>query len=353
MRRKRSEIIEAIYLLAKKSAPASVRPIPMLVNEYGLSRQQASRYIKFMCQDGILERDGAGRGSDYRFVSNGRIFGNNIFNSVDIKSKSIASSVESMLDKVTPTLLPSTYGILRCLLMDLIYRSQDWIGGHDLQVTLREEIPSLIVNLTDKGNGLFYCFQKKYGYGSMVETVANLAKGADHPNIETPLFRVLDLARYVKISANRYTWEYSSASMDWAVSESGYSHKGTKITLELDRSFKQPILRTNSLQVSAIEQKICLLLVALHCRCNRRAPSRSEARAMLQDVESFDRVVVDFRHVDRVGNGFLHEIFVVFQSQHPSTSIEPRNLNNVTQYYLDRLLKEWKKDQCSSIANLG
>jgi hypothetical protein len=57
-----------------------------------------------------------------------------------------------------------------------------------------------------------------------------------------------------------------------------------------------------------------------------RFVSRSEARRLLSGLERFRDVVVDFRGVQEVGQGFVDEVFRVWPSQHPEVTVRPANM---------------------------
>ena len=57
--------------------------------------------------------------------------------------------------------------------------------------------------------------------------------------------------------------------------------------------------------------------------------SRSEARRLLANLEKFSEIVLDFRDVKSVGQGFADEVFRVFASRHPAIVISTENTNPV------------------------
>ncbi|MCI0617133.1 STAS-like domain-containing protein, partial [bacterium] len=54
--------------------------------------------------------------------------------------------------------------------------------------------------------------------------------------------------------------------------------------------------------------------------------SRSEARRLLQGLDQFREVVLDFSGVKSLGQGFVDEIFRVFQKSHPEIKIKIENV---------------------------
>jgi hypothetical protein len=59
--------------------------------------------------------------------------------------------------------------------------------------------------------------------------------------------------------------------------------------------------------------------------------SRSEAKRLLANLEKFREIVLDFRDVKSVGQGFADEVFRVFAGRHSGISISTRNASPVIQ----------------------
>ena len=55
--------------------------------------------------------------------------------------------------------------------------------------------------------------------------------------------------------------------------------------------------------------------------------SRSQAKRLCNRFEKFKEVELDFDGVEEIGQGFAHEIFVVFQKKHTGIKIVPVNVN--------------------------
>ncbi|MBE7013785.1 MAG: DUF4325 domain-containing protein [Ruminococcaceae bacterium] len=62
--------------------------------------------------------------------------------------------------------------------------------------------------------------------------------------------------------------------------------------------------------------------------------SRSQARRILSSLDKFKEIVLDFDMIEWIGQGFAHQIFVVFKNQQPQIQIIPVNMNeDVTKMY--------------------
>jgi hypothetical protein len=57
-----------------------------------------------------------------------------------------------------------------------------------------------------------------------------------------------------------------------------------------------------------------------------RLMARSQAKRILNRVEKFTRVLLDFEGVDSIGQAFADEVFRVFARQHPQITLSPINM---------------------------
>ena len=62
--------------------------------------------------------------------------------------------------------------------------------------------------------------------------------------------------------------------------------------------------------------------------------SRSQAKRLCDELEKFAEIILDFSDIAWMGQGFAHQIFVVFANAHPEIVIDPINMNkDVTKMY--------------------
>lgn len=66
--------------------------------------------------------------------------------------------------------------------------------------------------------------------------------------------------------------------------------------------------------------------------------SRSQAKRIMNRVERFRHVLLDFDGVETVGRSFADEIFRVFARRHPEIDIQPINMNSLVRKEIERLL---------------
>lgn len=56
--------------------------------------------------------------------------------------------------------------------------------------------------------------------------------------------------------------------------------------------------------------------------------SRSQAKRLSARFDDFEEVILDFDKIDDIGQGFAHELFVVFERNHPEVNIIVKNEND-------------------------
>jgi hypothetical protein len=79
--------------------------------------------------------------------------------------------------------------------------------------------------------------------------------------------------------------------------------------------------------------------VALAKQAGQELISRSQAKRVLLGLEKFKTIILAFKNVAYAGQGFVDEVFRVFQNQHPKIKIEWTNTNQDVEFMIRRGLK--------------
>jgi len=66
--------------------------------------------------------------------------------------------------------------------------------------------------------------------------------------------------------------------------------------------------------------------------------SRSQARRVLFGLEKFKIIILDFRNIETIGQGFADEVFRVWQKKHPNIQIIYKNYNENIEFMIKRVL---------------
>jgi len=73
--------------------------------------------------------------------------------------------------------------------------------------------------------------------------------------------------------------------------------------------------------------------------------SRSQARRILEGLEKFKVILLDFENVPLVGQAFVDEIYRVFQNAHSDILIQEENMSEGVKFMVKRAKNEAKKSK--------
>ena len=76
----------------------------------------------------------------------------------------------------------------------------------------------------------------------------------------------------------------------------------------------------------------------------RKLISRSEARRVLRRTLPAGDVILDFKGVDLVGQGFADEVFRVWARMHPETHFVPVNMSEPVAFMVERAIRRAEED---------
>ena len=64
--------------------------------------------------------------------------------------------------------------------------------------------------------------------------------------------------------------------------------------------------------------------------------ARSQAKRVLDGLERFQEVILDFAGVEGIGQGFADEVFRVWPRQHPDTHLRAENMTAPVTFMVER-----------------
>ncbi|MGA1863582.1 MAG: STAS-like domain-containing protein [bacterium] len=103
--------------------------------------------------------------------------------------------------------------------------------------------------------------------------------------------------------------------------------KGTEVTFSISRSSKkdlEEVFRTYAPEDFDYKFEKTYVYVKLF---QNEYISRSEARRLLSGLDKFKEIILDFKGVKSLGQGFADEVFRVFKNQNPDITIKTENLS--------------------------
>lgn len=235
------------------------------------------------------------------------------------------------------SLAPNVQAIWSYSFSEMINNVMDHSFAENVQIVIMQDYLKTTVIIADDGIGIFKKIRDFFGFDTMDEAICELFKGklttdSENHSGEGIFFSSKMMDDFIIFSGgkvftnNKYD---SSITADISIlngegtcvlmSLSNYTHKKPQEIFDLyadvDGGFeKTKIPMKNIFNVSPV--------------------SRSQAKRVCNRLERFREVVLDFENLEWMGQGFAHQIFVVFAKEHPEIKLIPINMNeDITKMY--------------------
>lgn len=208
-----------------------------------------------------------------------------------------------------------------------------------IKTSMQRDKDRISFEVIDKGVGIFNNIMKKKNLHSEMEAIQDLLKGKQ---TTTPkkhsgegIFFTSKVADMFVIQSSHKKLIFNNLLDDIFIKDIK-SLIGTKVIFSisldskkyLDKIFKQ--YTDSSFKFSKTQ-----VIVRLY-KMDSQYISRSQARRIVSGLDKFKIIILDFKNVDTIGQGFADEIFRVWQLQHPNTSIVIKNANENVKFMINR-----------------
>lgn len=196
------------------------------------------------------------------------------------------------------------------------------------------ELGKLSFEIKDWGKGVFASIADKFSLDSEQDAMVELVKGKtttmpDAHSGEGIFFTSKATDRFV-LRSHRIQLEWDRARGDVFVSTPRYI-KGTSVSVEIQRGSRLKLEDVFS-RYAPEEFDYQFQKTRVHVKLLRKDyVSRSEAKRLMQNLDRFRVVELEFGGVKAMGQGFADEIFRVFSLQYPDVEVHAVNASSAIQ----------------------
>ncbi len=212
---------------------------------------------------------------------------------------------------------------------EMINNVMDHSMAEHVNVIVTQDYLDTQTILVDDGVGIFEKIRDHFNFPSLDDAIQELFKGkltTDEQNhsgegifFTSKLMDVFYIISDGKVfTSNRY-----DASMTYDLPE---VTKGTGILMRLSNfsmKYSQEIFDLYSDPDGGFTKTH----IPLKNMFDSAPVSRSQAKRVCNRLNSFQEVEFDFDGISWIGQGFAHQVFVVFQNEHPDVKLIPVNMN--------------------------
>lgn len=210
----------------------------------------------------------------------------------------------------------------------------DHSGAETLTIRVQQDYLNTEVALLDDGVGIFEKIKNHFNLPSLDEAICELFKGklttdAENHSGEDIFFssKLMDtffiLSGKKVFTNNKYDNEriFDVPSDDGKgtcvlMSLSNFSHKQSKEVFDMYSNIDGGFTKTRIPMKNIFESS---------------PVSRSQAKRVCNRLERFKEVVLDFEGIDWMGQGFAHQLFVIFKREHPDIALITEHMNEAVE----------------------
>ena len=193
-------------------------------------------------------------------------------------------------------------------------------------------------HISDDGIGAFRSIRESFELNQDLEAVGELSKGkrTTMPAAHTGegIFFTSKLVDIFRISANNFEWVVDNNVEDNSIGPSSTAVGTTvewSISINTTRKFIEIAqIYTENFEFSKSSPVVKLFEIGVEF------VSRSEAKRLLAGLNKFSEITFDYKGVEKVGQGFVDEIYRVWKSQYPSVSMKNINASAEVEFMVKR-----------------
>ena len=213
---------------------------------------------------------------------------------------------------------------------EMINNVIDHSEAQTLRVRIVRNYLTVTVWLLDNGVGIFEKIQRHFSLADLDDAICELCKGkltTDEKNHsgEGIFFTSKMMDVFLIVSGGKIfaTTKYEN---DKVLSED-ILPRGTCVVLSLSNFTHKTAADVFNLY-SSVDGGFTKTRVPLKNIFDGAPVSRSQAKRVCHRLDQFQEVILDFADVDWMGQGFAHQLFVVFGAAHPQVKLIPENMSD-------------------------
>lgn len=307
--------------------------------QFDVSRMTVHRHLNTLITQNKIVKFGTTRKTTYSLIN---VFNKKLLFEID-SSLSESSVWEKYLKPALEKLPANIVGICEYGFTEMFNNAIDHSEGRVIIVNTKKKSNNLRIEISDNGIGIFRKLKNAFGFEDVREGVLALSKGkltTDKKNhTGEGIFFTSRAFDVFVIKANGVSYIKNNIEDDWFVeSRMDVDEEGTDVILEINinsqRKTKDVFDEFTNPDTFAFNKTH--VLVELCELKDERYISRSQAKRLLLGLEKFKHIILDFRHVMVVGQGFVDEVFRVYKNKHPDITIEYKNANSDVEFMIKR-----------------
>ena len=316
--------------------------IQRTASAFQISENTVYRYLRELKNDNIIAKNHG------RYVLLGKT--DLIFLSKDDVSDNSEDIIfQKYIDPLLSDLPENIYNMWYYCFTEMFNNVIDHSGFSKATIHINRNYADTAIILSDDGVGIFNKIQRHYHFPTIDDAILELFKGKlttdkiNHSG-EGIFFssRIMDTFAAISDGKVFSHTEYEEVLKDLnelaELNSIDSFRTGTTILMILS-NYSKKTTREIMDQFADVDGGFTKTRIPLKNIYPAYPVSRSQAKRLTHRFESFQEIAIDFKDIPEIGQGFAHELFVVFQNQHKDVRRIPFNTNPDVQRMINHVLR--------------
>ena len=326
---KRSEVIRRFllnYIKAKN---------PHLIHDameaFWITRQTVHHHLSNLVEKGFLIAEGNTRGRIYKLGANRSHKG--IFRLEGLSESDVYYRDFGIVFSDLPKELENIchYGFT-----EMLNNAIDHSGGNEVIIEVDRTSKEVAITIADDGEGIFKHIARILSLSDPREAILELSKGklTTDPDNHTGqgIFFTSRVFDSFLILSGDLTFVHSAEMIKDVLLHDDEHQVGTLVVMHIKMDNKRTLTSVFDEYTAGEEDDFSfnrtIVPVRLALYEGERLVSRSQAKRILNRVDKFKIVMLDFEGVDLIGQAFADEVFRVFARKNPQITLTPINMTD-------------------------
>lgn len=223
---------------------------------------------------------------------------------------------------------------------EMLNNAIDHSGGTRVNVRFWADDTVWAFEITDNGCGVFGKVKEGFELDTVFESSQELTKGkrttAPKGHSGEGIFFTSKSVDVFKLTSNEMCWVVDNVRNDQGLGQES-DQPGTRVFVKVEvntpRRMKE-LFEQFSVDHDFVRTRPSVKLLDIGVLF----VSRSQAKRLLQGLDNFTEVEIDFHGVDTVGQGFVDEMVRVWPSEHPGKKVIPINMVPAVEFMVKRAI---------------
>ena len=323
-----------LYILDK--IESGEKSISKVVSEaFNISTNTVHTYLTELINDNVITKVKRG---EYKLVTDISFF---TFQRSEGELESDTVAYDMCLSKKIEHLPESIQHIWAYALSEMVNNVIDHSNAECMQIIVNQSYLNTSVIVMDDGIGIFEKIKNHFNFSDLDEAICELFKGKlttdkENHSGEGIFFTSKMMDEFLISSSGKIftTTKYNNDS----VTNMKENLTGTCVIMSLS-NFSNKTAREIFDMYSDTDGSFTTTRIPLKNIFESAPVSRSQAKRICNRLDNFEDVIIDFENISWMGQGFAHQIFVVFKNAHPEISLIPQNMNDSVESMYNHVTK--------------